>query len=69
MSKYFTAGTIPPGFYATRPEIESVEITDERWQELIAAQYAGQQIIAGAGWMPVAADLPPVSEADTHPAE
>lgn len=69
MSKYFTAGTIPPGFYATRPEIESVEVTDELWQELLAEQFAGKQIIADADGMPIAADFPPVPEATTHPVE
>ncbi|QOV63483.1 hypothetical protein [Kosakonia pseudosacchari] len=66
MSKFFTAGTTPPGFYATRPALESVEITDELWLELLAAQFAGQQIIAGEDGMPVAADFPPVPEATMH---
>lgn len=65
MAKFFTPGTTPPGFYATRPEIENVEITDERWQELIAAQYAGQQIISGEDGMPVAVDFPPAPETMT----
>ncbi|EPN1928640.1 TPA: hypothetical protein ACX3KE_001235 [Enterobacter kobei] len=69
MPKYFTAATTPPGFYTTRPEIESVEVTDELWQELLAEQFAGKQIIAGADGIPTVADFPPVPEATTHPVE
>ncbi|HGH4632865.1 TPA: hypothetical protein ACJIWZ_004158 [Enterobacter kobei] len=64
MSKYFTAGTIPPGFYATRPEIDSVEITDELWQEMMTAQAAGRKIIAGADGMPVLADIPVIPNSE-----
>lgn len=52
MAKFFTPGTTPPGFYATQPGIESVEITDEFWQDLMAAQFSGRQIIAGEGGLP-----------------
>lgn len=64
MVKYFTAGTTPPGFFETRPEIDSVEITDELWQEMMTAQAAGRKIIAGADGMPVLADIPVPSNAE-----
>lgn len=54
MSKFFTPGTTPPGFYASRQGSDDIEITDEQWQELLAAQFAGKQIIAGADGMPSA---------------
>ncbi|HGH8123673.1 TPA: hypothetical protein ACJOGX_003905 [Enterobacter kobei] len=69
MTKFFTPGTTPPGFYASKPEIDSVEITDERWQELISAQFSGQQIVVGEGGMPVAVYFPPVPDVSTLPAE
>lgn len=68
MAKFFAAGTTPSGFYATRPEIESVEVADELWRELLAAQFTGQQIIAGADEMPLTVDFPPAPEASTPPA-
>lgn len=58
MAKYFTPGTTPPGFYATRPEINSVEITDDLWRELLTAQFAGQQIITSEEGVPIAVDFP-----------
>ncbi|MCR1298369.1 hypothetical protein [Enterobacter kobei] len=64
MTKYFTAGTTPPGFFETRPEIDSVEITDELWQEMMTAQAAGRKIIAGADGMPVLADIPVIPNSE-----
>ncbi|MEQ4450990.1 hypothetical protein ABNT06_06075 [Kosakonia sacchari] len=61
MPKYFTAGTTPPGFFETSPEIDSVEITDELWQEMMTAQAAGRTIIAGADGMPALEEIPPLT--------
>ena len=69
MSKFFTAGTTTLGFYVTRTALESIEITDELWLELLAALFAEQQIIAGTDGMPIAADFPSVPEPTTPPAE
>lgn len=60
MAKYFTPGTVPPGFYSIRPEgKEYIEITDEHWNTLISEQFAGMQIIADSNGMPTAIEIKP----------
>lgn len=56
MTKYFTPNTTPPGFYSTIPIVDYVEITDEKWQQLIAAQYSGKQIVTDSDGMPAAVE-------------
>lgn len=65
MAKYFTPGTIPPGFYNVRPEgKESIEITDEQWASLISEQFAGKQIIADSNGMPTVTEIKPADNAE-----
>lgn len=46
------------GFYED-PVEGGVEITDERWQELLAGQAAGQRIVEDQSGMPTLADPDP----------
>lgn len=65
MPKYFTKDTSPVGFYSTKPDdIESVEISDTRWLELVDAQNKGKVIRADSVGFPVIEDMPgPTPEA------
>lgn len=59
MPKYFTKSTSPVGFYSTKPEgIESVEISDTLWLELISAQNKGKIISVDSAGFPIIEDMP-----------
>jgi len=66
-SKFFSAST--GGFYSTDVHDEKtqipadvVEISNERWQELLQEQTNGKQIVAGVNGQPTAIERPVTAE-------
>ena len=59
MTKYFAETTMPVGFFNTKPDgIDTVEIDDETWSELISEQSNGKIITADGNGQPIAIELP-----------
>lgn len=66
MPKYFAAMTVPPGFFNEKPDdMETVEISDEQWRDMIDAQSNGKMISVDKNGQPVAISLPVIVDDET----